>query len=130
MCIAEIFFAWDLGVIFLGTPSFKILRFRKSFFLKIQILRCHRKMCRLFPYIPIFKGVFLVKSVKKMCMCAGVKNHIVTCEKCMFWCEKGYKWILAPGSPKTTYSNDGIFSNKAGESFNLAKIFLNVRVRL
>ena len=27
-------------------------------------------------------------------------------------------------------TNDGIFSNEAGESFNLAKIFLNVRVRL
>ena len=25
---------------------------------------------------------------------------------------------------------DGIFSNKAGENFNLAKIFLDVRVRL
>ena len=27
-------------------------------------------------------------------------------------------------------TNDGIFSNKAGENFNLAKIFLNVRARL
>ena len=26
--------------------------------------------------------------------------------------------------------NDGIFSNKAGKNFNLAKIFLNVRFRL
>ena len=47
-------------------------------------------MCRLFPCIPIFRGVFLLKSVKK-CVCVGVKNHIVTCRKCMFWCEKGYK---------------------------------------
>ena len=30
----------------------------------------------------------------------------------------------------TKQTNDGIFSNKAGENFNLAKIFLNVRVRL
>ena len=36
-------------------------------------------------------------------MCVGVKNHIATCEKCMFWCEKGYEWFLALGSPKTYY---------------------------
>ena len=30
----------------------------------------------------------------------------------------------------TKQTNYGIFSNKAGENFNLAKIFLNVRVRL
>ena len=30
----------------------------------------------------------------------------------------------------TTQTNDGIFSNKAGENFNLAKIFLDVRVQL
>ena len=30
----------------------------------------------------------------------------------------------------TKQTNDGIFSNKAGENFNLAKIFLDVRVRL
>ena len=30
----------------------------------------------------------------------------------------------------TKQTNNGIFSNKAGENFNLAKIFLNVRVRL
>ena len=30
----------------------------------------------------------------------------------------------------TKQRNDGIFSNKAGENSNLAKIFLNVRVRL
>ena len=27
-------------------------------------------------------------------------------------------------------ATDGVFSNKAGENFNLAKIFLNVRVQL
>ena len=43
-----------------------------------------------------------------MWMCVGVKNHIVTCEKCMFWYEKMYKWILALGSPKTYYSNSQI----------------------
>ena len=30
----------------------------------------------------------------------------------------------------TKQGNDGIFSNKAAENFNLAKISLNVRVRL
>ena len=56
-------------------------------------------MCRLFPCITILggeggKGGFvkkIVKIVKKICMYVGVKNHIVTCEKCMFWCEKRYK---------------------------------------
>ena len=38
-----------------------------------------------------------------MFMCVGVKNRIVTCEKYIFWCEKGYKWILALGSAKTYY---------------------------
>ena len=30
----------------------------------------------------------------------------------------------------TKETNNGIFSNKAGENFNLAKMFLNVRVQL
>ena len=30
----------------------------------------------------------------------------------------------------TKQTNDGIFSNKTGENFNLAKIFWNVRVQL
>ena len=38
-----------------------------------------------------------------MCMCGGVKNRVATCKKCMFWCEKGYKRIMALGSPKTYY---------------------------
>ena len=37
-------------------------------------------------------------------MCGCVKNCIVTCEKFIFWCEKGYEWILALGGLKTTYS--------------------------
>ena len=53
-------------------------------------------MCSLFPCIPIFRGGRgggggLLKSVKKMCTCIGIKNHIVTCEKCIFWCEKRCK---------------------------------------
>ena len=38
-----------------------------------------------------------------MCLCGGVKIYIITCEKCMFWCEKGHKWIKALGSCKTHY---------------------------
>ena len=48
-------------------------------------------MRRLFPRISIFRGVFLIKKSKKMCIRVGVKNRIVTCEKYMFWCEKWYK---------------------------------------
>ena len=52
-------------------------------------------MFRLFPCIPIFRGGEggrgrLLKSVKKICMSGWVKNCIVTFEKCIFWCEKGY----------------------------------------
>ena len=89
---------------FLGITSFKILSFRKTFFFQFQILRFHRKMYSLFPCIPIFRMFFSLKSVKKMCMCGWVKNCIVTCEKFIFWCEKGYEWILAVGNPKTYYS--------------------------
>ena len=38
-------------------------------------------MCRLFPCLPIF---LVLKSVKEMWMWVGVKNRIVTCEKCIF----------------------------------------------
>ena len=49
-------------------------------------------MRRFFPCIPILGFLFfLLKSVKQMCVRVGVKNRIVTCEKCMFWCEKGYE---------------------------------------
>ena len=47
-------------------------------------------MCRLFPCIPIFRGGFLFKKCKKMCMRGGVKNRIVICEKCA----GGYKRIV------------------------------------
>ena len=57
-------------------------------------------MCRLFPCIPIFRG-FLLKSVKRVCICDYDKNRIVTCEKCVFGFELGYKQKSVPGSPKT-----------------------------
>ena len=51
-------------------------------------------MFRLFPCIPIFRGGggggAFIKKCKKICMSGWVKNCIVTFEKCIFWCEKGY----------------------------------------
>ena len=58
-------------------------------------------MCRLFPCIPIFRGFFLLKSVKRMCICDYVKNRISTCENVFFGLKKEYKRIIALGSPKT-----------------------------
>ena len=60
-------------------------------------------MCRLLPCIPFLGVFFLLKSVKKMCMCGGVKNFIVTSKKCIYYCVGGYKRIIALGSPKTHY---------------------------
>ena len=57
-------------------------------------------MSRLLPCIPIFRRFFSIKSVKTMCLCDGIKNHIVTCEKCMFWSKKGNKRIYDAGWPK------------------------------
>ena len=57
-------------------------------------------------------------------MCIRVKNHIVTCEKCMFWCEKGYKWIGVLGSPKTYYSSSSKCEIDALEERNLFSISL------
>ena len=57
-------------------------------------------MYRLFPCIPIFRG-FFIKSAKRMCICDYVKNRIGTCKKIVFQFEKGYKQIIALGSPKT-----------------------------
>ena len=65
------FFCLRFKCHFLGIPSFKILRFRKMFFFLIQVLRYHRKMCRLCPSIPIFRGDFWLKGVKK-CVCVLV----------------------------------------------------------
>ena len=54
-----------------------------------------------------FLGVFFwLKGAKKMCICVGVKNHIVTCEKFIFCCEQGCEWIWVLGSPKTYYYAD------------------------
>ena len=36
-------------------------------------------MCRLLPYIPVFRVFFLLNSVKMGCVCDYGKNRIVTC---------------------------------------------------
>ena len=46
-------------------------------------------MCRFFPCIPIFRGGFFIKKYIKVCMCVGVKNHIITCENVCFGVKKG-----------------------------------------
>ena len=63
-----LFLASDLGIIFLGLPNFKILGFRKKNVFLIQTLKFYRKMCGLFPFVPIFKGLFDQK-VRKKCVC-------------------------------------------------------------
>ena len=41
-------------------------------------------MRRVFPCIPIFKGFFLLKSVKRVCIRDYDINRIVTCEQYIF----------------------------------------------
>ena len=58
-------------------------------------------MCRLFPCIPIFRRFFSIKKCKKNVFVEWrLKLH---CYLSVFWCEKGYEWILALGGPKTYY---------------------------
>ena len=95
--------AWNLGVIFLGIPGFKIWRFQKKKFLSIWVLRSHRKMCRLFPCIPIFRGAFLSKSVKK-CVCVmGLKIALLLVKNVCFGVKKGMSKMGVLGSCKTHY---------------------------
>ena len=46
-------------------------------------------MCRLFPCIPIFRGFFLLKSVKKMFMCGWVKITLLLVKNVFFDVKKG-----------------------------------------
>ena len=48
-------------------------------------------MCRLYPCIPIFRGVFLLKSVKK-CLCVLVsKITLLLVKNVCFGVKKGYE---------------------------------------
>ena len=91
-----LFFAWDLGVILLSIPNFRISRFRFFFFL-IQIFRYHRKMCRLFPCIPIFRGVFLLKVQKECVYVIMLKIKLVLVKNMFFGLKKGIselsRWV-------------------------------------
>ena len=69
--IGVLFFAWDLGVIFLGIPIFQDLKIRKKKFFENLDFGCHREMCRLVPCIPILGG-FFIKSAKWM----GMRNYV------------------------------------------------------
>ena len=50
----------------------------------VYLFGCHREMCRLFSCVPIFREVFLLKGVNKICLCDSIKNRIVTCEKWVY----------------------------------------------
>ena len=53
-----LFFACDLGVIFLGIHNFEKFKILKNVFKKIQILGYHRKMYRLVRCMRILRGFF------------------------------------------------------------------------
>ena len=47
-------------------------------------------MCWLFPCIPVLRGYFFKKkSVKKMCVCVGVKNCISNMKNVFFGVKEG-----------------------------------------
>ena len=68
-----LFFAWNLGVIFLGILNFKILRFRrkKIFFFKFKFQGFIEKCVGCFLVYLFLGGFFWLKSVKK-CVCVLV----------------------------------------------------------
>ena len=57
-------------------------------------------MYRLGPCIPIFRGFFLLK-VQKRCVYVIMLFLVLVLIKIVFRFEKGYKQVIAPGSPKT-----------------------------
>ena len=103
MGIAEIGFIFCLRFRrhFFRHTDFLRFKMSKTFFFKKLDFRYRRKMSRLFPCIPIFRGVFFIKSAKRMCICNYVKIRIGTCKKCAFRFEKGYKRMSVPDSCKT-----------------------------
>ena len=83
-CRNGFIFAWDLGAIFLGILNFKIFGFREKKFFNLGLTGVIKKYVGCF-LVYLFLGVFFqLKSVKKMCLCGGVKNCIVTYEKCIY----------------------------------------------
>ena len=64
-------------------------------------------MCSLFPCIPVFRRYFFKKkSVKKMCMCVGVKNCISNMKNVFFGVKKGISKLRGRLAQKhTTYED-------------------------
>ena len=113
ICLRDAFLELKMGIVEMGfifSLRFRcnffrhtdFLRFKisKFFFKKIQILGIIEKRIVCF-LVYLFLEVFFIESAKRMCICDYVKNRIGTCKKCVFWCEKGYKQIIALSSPKT-----------------------------
>ena len=65
-------FAWDLGAIFLGIPSFKILRFQRKFFLNLGF-KVSQKNVQVVSLYTFFQEFFLLKIVKKCVCVVGLK---------------------------------------------------------
>ena len=76
-------FAWDLGVIFLGIPSFKILRLQKKLFLKFGFYGVIEKCVGCFLVYLFLGGFFWLKSVKK-CACVVALKIALLLVKNMF----------------------------------------------
>ena len=87
---------------FFRYTDFSGFKISKIFFFKIQILGVKEKCIGLVLVYP-FLGFYFIKSAKRICICDYVIFGIGTYKKCVFRFKKGYKQIIASGSPKTFY---------------------------
>ena len=63
-------------------------------------------MYGLFPCIPVFRGVFLIKKCKKKCLYVlRVKITLTLVKSVCFGVKKGYEQIIVLGRCKTHYSD-------------------------
>ena len=69
---------------FFRHTDFLRLKILKKIFKKNSDFRRHRKMYRLVLCIPIFSGVFFIKSAKRMCICDYVKIALVLVKNVFF----------------------------------------------
>ena len=83
-----------------------ILNFKNFFFLNLGLKGVTEK-CRLFPCIPIFRGFFRLKSVKKMCLCDVIKTALLFMKSIFINVKKGMsklgRWLAAKHTTKTWY---------------------------
>ena len=81
-----------------------------------------------------FSGCILLPDQNSMSGCLSFvrywKTKVITLERRLGKQEMFAGKIHLFSILNTKQTNDGIFTNKAEENFNLAKIFLNMRVRL